>query len=98
YFINTFGNNSGEQTDYDWDWSSDGRTIFALLETRNTNDGYELLALDRAGGRPRLLTPPKLNVDAFDLSPDGTQITLQASTGSLADTDIYVMRSDGTRL
>jgi Tol biopolymer transport system component len=86
----------GDTDGYDWHWSSDGRTIFALLD--NTNDGFELLALECAGGRPRLLTPPKMNVGAFDLSPDRTQIVLDASTGSLPDTDIYVMRSDGTRL
>ena len=76
--------------DTNWEWSRDGKTIFALLET------HQLFAVSRGGGRARLLAP-KLTVAAFDLSPDGARIVLQAQSG-LADWEIYVMRSDGTHL
>ena len=76
--------------DTNWEWSRDGKTIFALLET------HQLFAVPRGGGRARLLAP-KLTVAAFDLSPDGARIVLQAQSG-LADWEIYVMRSDGTHL
>jgi Tol biopolymer transport system component len=79
----------------DWDWSHDGRSIIALLGSDNFE--LKLLYISRSGGKARLLTPPKLNVSAFDLSPDGTRIVLEAAFG-LHISEIYVMHNDGTHL
>lgn len=78
----------------DWDWSHDGRTIFALL---GANFELKLLAVPRSGGKPRRLTPPNLNVASFDLSPDGKRIVMEAAFGPKIS-EIYVMNSDGTHL
>jgi Tol biopolymer transport system component len=84
--------------DIDWDWSRDGKRVFALVESnRTSNRGFELLAIGRGGGKPQQLSPPDLNVGAFALSPDGQSIAMRASTGT-RDWEIYVMQSDGTGL
>lgn len=81
----------------DWAWSPDGRSISALLDTNDSNRGLELSVIGRRGGRLRQLTPPELNVGAFDVSPDGQRIVLQASTGTRA-WEIYVTDSNGSAL
>jgi Tol biopolymer transport system component len=82
-----------------WDWSHDGAEIYVLAQTaaEETNRGFELSAIPRAGGELHQLTPPELNVYAFDVSPDGQRIVLQGSTGT-KDWEIYVMKTDGTGL
>jgi TolB protein len=81
----------------DWAWAREGRRVFVLLDTSHTNRGLELSVLGRRGGRLHQLTPPDLDVGAFEVSPDDGRIVLQAAIGS-RDWEIYVMRSDGTGL
>jgi Tol biopolymer transport system component len=82
----------------DWAWSHGGERIYLLAETRDTsNRGLELSSIGRRGGRLRALTPPELNVGAFEVSRDGREIVLQAATGT-RDWEIYVIRADGTGL
>jgi Tol biopolymer transport system component len=84
--------------DVDWGWSRDGKRVFVLIESNGTsNRGFELSAIGRGGGKPHQLSPPELNVGAFEVSPDGQTIAMQAAPGT-KDWEIYVMRSDGTGL
>jgi TolB protein len=80
----------------DWSWSRDGKRIFLLTEMDSSNRGRELSVIARDGGTFEKVSGD-LNVQAFNLAPDGRRIAVQASIGT-KDREIYLMDADGNNV
>ncbi len=67
--------------------------IFASVLSTNAIERY---TLDDLVPQPVAIFTGSLGITAFDVSPDGNQIVLSATTG--AQEDLFLMKSDGSRI
>ena len=70
-------------------FSNDGRTLYFLSAKGGSQ---QLYAMPAAGGEPRQLTGFALDVDSYQLSPDGTRLAFSAATFAECGADLACTR------
>ena len=70
-------------------FSNDGRTLYFLSAKGGSQ---QLYAMPAAGGEPRQLTGFALDVDTYQLSPDGTRLAFSAATFAECGADLACTR------
>jgi Tol biopolymer transport system component len=76
--------------------ASNGRRI--LLRAAPHGKPWNVYAVNSNGSGWRDLSPPKLYVGGYAVSPDGTRVTFGAGRGNTGPSSIYVVDSDGSHL
>jgi dipeptidyl aminopeptidase/acylaminoacyl peptidase len=77
---------SGPGMDWSPQWAPDSRRL-AFLSTRSGST--QLYVLDAAGGEPRAVTPPDLDLTDVSWSPDGSVLAFLTEDGTPSDYGTY---------